>query len=184
MTIRTFVALEIPGFALNQLLKIKEDSIGDIGKVKWEPLEKLHITLKFLGDTDENKLDVIVNSLEECLSTKKKLELSFERFGCFYRDNKPKILWAGLKENYELIQLAKEMDNIFSIFGYQKEERKFKPHITLLRFKGFEDSNKILTLTKIKLPKIDFTSDTVKLYKSTLKQSGSVYESIKSFELK
>ena len=184
MKIRSFVALKIPDHALQELLKIKEEVIGAVRNTKWEPIDKLHITLKFLGDTEESNLQALIHSIQECLLNKKRIELGFEKFGCFYKGKDPRILWGGLKENAYLSILAEEMDNNFSNFGYQKEERKFKPHITLLRFKGFEDINKILTLTKITLPEIQFVSDTVELFKSTLKPSGSVYESIEKFELK
>ena len=89
-----------------------------------------------------------------------------------------------MKENPKLIQLVHEIESSFTEFGFEKENRKFKSHITLLRFRGQEDSEKIVSLPEVKLPEIEFKADKVTLYESKLMPGGSVYRSLKNFHLK
>ncbi len=184
MKIRTFIALDIPDPAISEMLRIRDFNLGGDARVRWESKDKLHITLKFLGETDSDKIQNYSNALEDLLVNHKSMNLSFKEFGLFKRGEELKILWAGLKKNDELTDLALQIDNLFCTFGFEKEKRKFKPHITLLRFRGNEDQKKIVSLTGLKLPAIDFVSDTVTFYESKLTGGGSVYRSIKKIYLK
>ena len=182
--IRTFVALEMPDDALSKILDAKDELLGQIKNVRWEPKEKLHLTLKFLGDIKEELVEKYSDSIEKVVKNYCSLNLSFSEFGVFKRGDEPKIFWVGLKENKELIQFANEIDLSFAGYGFEKEKRKFKSHITLLRFRGHEDSKKILSLVQANLPEINFTANKVTFFESKLLQSGSVYKLLKSFYLK
>ncbi len=184
MMIRTFIALEIPDDALTQLLNIIKNKIGELQNVKWESREKLHLTLKFLGDTKKEFIDTYISAIERISKKYNSLDLSFNRFGVFRKGNEPKIFWIGMNENRKLNEMVSEIETTFSEFGINKENRKFQPHLTLLRFRGYEDSEKILSLTEVNLPLIKFTADKITFYESKLLPNKSVYRSIKSFYLK
>ncbi len=184
MTIRTFIALEIPGNALSQIIELRDRTTGELKNVRWEPKEKLHLTLKFLGDTEQNLIEEYANAAAETLNKFQPFELSFKQFGVFKKGIDPKILWVGLDENPEVIKLVGELDELFGNFGFEREKRKFKLHITLLRFRGYEDQKKVLSLLKINIPQINFTAGTVNFFESKLLSGGSVYRSIRSFNLK
>lgn len=184
MMIRTFIALEIPDDALTQLLNIIKNKIGELHNIKWESREKLHLTLKFLGDTKKEFIDTYISAIERISKKYNSLDLSFDRFGVFRKGNEPKIFWVGMNENHKLNEMVSEIETTFSEFGFNKENRKFQPHLTLLRFKAYEDSEKILSLTEVNLPLIKFTADKITFYESKLLPSTSVYGSIKSFFLK
>jgi RNA 2',3'-cyclic 3'-phosphodiesterase len=184
MMIRTFVALEIPEDPLTQLSNIIRDKIGELKNVKWESSDKLHLTLKFLGDTKKELIDTYVSAIENICKKYDSLDLSFNRFGVFKKGNDPKIFWVGLNENRKLNEMVSEIETTFSEFGFENERRKFQPHITLLRFRGYEDSEKILSLTEVNLPIIKFTADKITFYVSKLLPGASVYRSIKDFYLK
>jgi 2'-5' RNA ligase len=184
MKIRTFIALEIPRDAIERIITFRIDKIGDGGNAKWETKEKIHLTLKFLGDTGKETLNSYITDINRITSEMKQLELSFSEFGIFRKAGIPKILWIGLKENNELNRLAEALELNFESHGYKKEERKFKAHITLLRFRGSENMEKILSLTEVKIPEIKFVANKVVFYESQLKQTGSVYKSLMDFNLK
>lgn len=184
MKIRTFIALEIPHEAIERIINIRIDKIGDGGSSKWESKDKLHLTIKFLGDTGKETLNSYITDIKRITSEMKQLELSFSEFGIFRKGGIPKILWIGLKENNDLNQLAKTLESNFESYGYKKEERKFKAHITLLRFRGSENMEKMLSLTEVKIPEIKFVANKVVFYESQLKQTGSVYKSLMDFNLK
>jgi len=184
MKIRTFVALEIPKVAIQEIIDIRKEKIGDGGTTKWETEEKLHVTIKFIGDIDKEALNSYLVDIKRITSEMKQLELSFSEFGIFRKGGVPKILWIGLKENNELNKLAESLESNFESYGYKKEERKFKAHITLLRFRGSENMGKILSLTEVKIPEIKFIVNKVVFYESQLEQTGSVYKSLMDFQLK
>ena len=184
MTIRTFIALEIPDDALTQLFNFIRDKTGELPNVKWEPKEKLHLTLKFLGDTKKEFIDTYVSAVEKISNGYKQLDLSFNHFGVFRKENNPKIFWVGMNENPVLTKMVSEIETVFSGFGFNKEIRKYKPHLTLLRFRGYEDSEKILSLTDVNLPLIKFNAEKITFYESKLLPGGSVYREIKNFYLK
>ncbi len=184
MKIRAFIALEIPNDPLSEILKIRDEKIGEAGNIKWEGKEKLHLTLKFLGDINSEMIGSYSKSLEKITDTYEGLNLSFSEFGVFKRRDEYKILWIGLNENQRLAKMVEEIESSFAEFGFEKERRNFKSHITLLRFRGYEDSEKIVSLTHVKLPVIEFKANKVTLFESKLLPSGSVYRSLKNFYLK
>lgn len=183
MMIRTFIALEIPGEALDAVKDFRDKVLGLIQNIRWEPIEKQHITLKFLGDTKESIVDQICEEINKVICNTNKLELSFSRFGVFKRGRDPRILWIGIDSNNQLKQFAADLENSVAKYGFAKEEREFKPHITLLRFRGHEDADNILRLTRTELPEINFIPEKVVFMKSELKPGGSIYVPIKIFQL-
>ncbi|MDP2037658.1 MAG: RNA 2',3'-cyclic phosphodiesterase [Ignavibacteria bacterium] len=179
--IRLFIALEIPEEVISVVLSERDKILGNENNIRWEPKEKLHITLKFLGDTKDSLVEHICTDLETLVKSRKPFKLDLNKFGVFRRGAEPKILWVGMKENKSLSNFVDEIEESFCKFGYAKEERKFKPHITLLRFRGNEDSGKILNLLECNLPSLSYFANKVSLIKSELKQTGSVYSELKSF---
>jgi RNA 2',3'-cyclic 3'-phosphodiesterase len=184
MKIRSFIALEIPDDALSEILKIRDEKTGNVKNIRWEEKEKLHLTLKFLGDINSDMIGAYSKSLENIINSYESLNLSFSEFGVFKRRDEYKILWIGLKDNQLLSKMIDEIESSFAEFGFEKERRNFKSHITLLRFRGYEDSEKIVSLTQVKLPVIEFNTNKVTLFESKLLPSGSVYRSLKNFYLK
>ena len=182
--IRTFFALEIPVLALNKIIEIRDSFFVNEGKIKWEPIEKLHLTLKFLGDTKEELISKLTDAISKILSSYDCLELVFSEFGLFKKEGKAKILWIGIKENRELLSMSNEIDEVCVGFGFPKERRKFNPHLTILRIKGYEDTKRIDKLINTGFEPIQFTADTVTFFRSILNPNGSVYTPIQKFNLK
>jgi len=182
MRSRLFIALNIPKEVQERIVEIRNEIYND-KNVKWESTDKYHITLKFLGDVeDELKRDIIA-SLDQITDTSSKVKLSFNRFSLFYKNNVPKILYAGFAYDESLINLHKKIEEEISKFGFPTEKRKYKPHLTICRFKGGEDEEKIKELIQYNFPKKDFLSGSVELIESKLTQQGSIYKIIKRFNL-
>ena len=184
MTSRLFLALEIAPAVIKSIIDIRDSVYGAAAGVRWEPEDKLHITLKFLGDTDNSIIATLTESIAPVIESRSRIELEFLKFGLFYRDKKPSILWLGTKINVALQELFVELDDAVSAFGFKKEEREFKPHLTLLRIKGREDFEKIKELTELPPVELKFLAEKIILFRSRLLPSGSIYEEVKSFLLK
>ena len=182
--IRAFIVLELPDDLKNMLVDIRENFYPNSDNVKWESKNKLHITLKFLGDTDENMTGKISEGISQVLQNYKPFQLSFARFGIFKREDQPKIFWAGFDENMVLTNMAKEIDQKCEQFGFQKEKRNFRSHLTLLRIRGNEKIDLIYRIVNTKFESLVFFANAITFYKSDLKPSGSEYTAIEKFYLK
>ncbi|AFN75665.1 2'-5' RNA ligase [Melioribacter roseus P3M-2] len=183
MTIRTFIALDLPEFVLNRIIELRDSFFENVSDLKWESRNKLHITLKFLGDTDENLIPDISRSLADLADRYSPFSLKISKAGLFYRNGKPAILYLDFLENEYLLRFHEEIENIMENFGFKKENRKFKTHLTLLRIKNDRHLNRIKNFTKLGIDLPEFISDEITLYRSILKPAGSVYQPIESFKL-
>jgi len=184
MTSRLFIALEIPGEVLEKIISVRDSVYGEDNRVRWEPKDKLHITLKFLGDTDVNLIPAIKNVLKSSAENYTEFGMEFTRFGMFYKEKNPAILWLGTEKSSQLNDLYREMDNGLFSLGFRKENREFKPHLTILRIKGKENFAGLKELTDLPGLALKFNVKKIILFKSTLLKTGSVYEEVESFLLK
>lgn len=181
MKSRIFVALNIPDEAKDKLFNNIRQLHNE--NLKWEKKEKIHLTLKFVGDVDDNFLSEIIDDLN-FLEEYKTQKLQITGFGFFFRFKEPKILWAGLKFSNELKLIAQRLDDYFTKFGIEKENRDFKPHLTLMRIKNNPGESFINKFKNSKFEPIEFQSNSISLIKSELKPSGSVYTEIKKYNLR
>ncbi|NMB82666.1 MAG: RNA 2',3'-cyclic phosphodiesterase [Ignavibacteria bacterium] len=178
--IRTFIALEIPDIVLDEIIMVRDKLLYNAGRLRWESKDKMHVTLKFLGDTDQNKVEDIFNSIKRVALNFSKFNLELDRFGFFKSNGIPKILWAGLKENLELEKFVREIDILCTEFGFEKERRKFKPHVTMLRIKNENIIKDVIAFENYKLPDLKFKGEKIILFQSILQSGGSIYKPIKS----
>lgn len=181
MTIRSFIALELPAPVIDRLICAEQNLELAPGKIKWEGKDKLHVTLKFLGDVTENNLNKLSHLLEILVLRFNTFELYLDRLGYFKSNGIPRILWAGLNENSNLTKLAGEIDILCSEFGFEREKRKFKPHITLLRIKNEDIIKNLKPIEENDFGEVKFEAGKVTLFQSILSKNGSIYKPIKSF---
>jgi RNA 2',3'-cyclic 3'-phosphodiesterase len=181
--IRMFVALEIPDKIIKKILELRDAAAGNESKLNWEHKDKIHLTLKFIGEVPEEKVDLIKESLN-FIEDFSKINLELTKFGFFFRKKEPKILWMGLKADKNLNILFEEIENNMLSLGIPKEERKFKPHLTLLRIKKPVRKKFIKNFEDYLFDRVSFNADSVALIKSELSAEGSKYTEIKKYKLK
>lgn len=182
MTDRLFVAAELPTEAIDFVIGVREE-IYTL-PARWEPKEKLHITLNFFGDVSRNMIPDIKAKLADIFSERDAFKVEFSRFGMFYFKKNPRILWLGVKQCKELQDIHRKINEEFVMFGFEKDNRKFKPHLTVLRIKGKEDCSMLNKFLSYEIDFPGFKIHSVSLIKSELKPGGSVYQKVESFELK
>ena len=175
---RIFIAALIPDSIRLQLANYIDSLKQDVDGVKWEKSDKLHITLKFLGDVDEHKTDEILDSLGNLVEGYSVFNVNISDFGGFPNLKNPRVLYAGLSHNSELSKFHYEMDKSLSKIGFEKESRRFIPHITLARVKKRVHIKETPPITQ---SSFDITQ--VGLIESELRSKGSVYTPVKLFKL-
>lgn len=176
---RLFVAVDINDALRSRIEKLQGElkrRLKNSAGIKWVSPELIHLTLKFLGDVEDENAELITDSLEQVCIGFKNFELEFSTVGSFGRP--PKVIWLGMeKQNSELQKLVGDIENAFEELGFEKEQREFSPHLTLARIKeGFNDRTLpqiIESFGKIETPAL--TIDGVCIYKSQLTSDGPVY---------
>lgn len=168
---RTFIAIDIPGKIREKIVKIQNQLPEFHGK-KTEQ-ENLHLTLKFLGELSEEKLEKVKKRLEKIKADKFDTEIS--SMGTF----SDRIIWLKMKNCDEL---QKKVDDALQEL-FKKEDR-FMGHLTIARIKRLEGRKKFIDeVKKIKFDKMNFTVCDFRLKKSILSRKGSVYEDSEIYHL-
>jgi 2'-5' RNA ligase len=171
---RTFIAIDIPEEIKKELIKIQKQLPEFKGKLTEK--ENLHLTLKFLGEIEEEKLEKLKKELSK--NSFRKFEASLGNLGTFKADFL-KIVWIKI-ENCEKIQ--EEADK--TIEGLFTKEKRFMSHLTIARVKDVDDKNKFIKqMRKIIYEKKKFPVESIKLKKSTLTQEGPIYEDVLEIKL-
>lgn len=168
---RLFIAINLPTEVKKELKKA-QDSIPE---AKLSKTKDFHLTLKFLGET-ENK-DEIIQRLKKIYF--KPFRLYLDSIGTFSDKNKIKVIWAGIKENKDLKQLQINIEEVFPEF---KKDFDFHPHLTLARVKHIENNEDFeKKLNKIKIEKLEFEVKDFRLISSKLTPKGPVYNTLEEF---
>lgn len=176
---RAFIAIELPEDIRKYLVEIQKQ-IGDSNaKIKWVEEENIHLTLKFLGDVEEDKIEDVKNILSGIKV--KPIDAKIDGVGVFPAEDYIRVVWVGLKPGTRFIELANEIDNKLSPI-VPKEKREFKSHVTLARVKFVKDKKAFVEgLKSIKVEAKEFKVEGFVLKKSTLTKQGPVYEDIAKF---
>ena len=180
--IRLFVALNIPQSIKEEIVLLRNSIIENPFDYKWEAIDKLHLTLKFIGEVNQ----ALVQKIQEEISFINEYKIfncSFNKFGFFYKERKPKILWLGLNIDDKVYDLVEKLNKGLVKFGIEKEKKRFKPHLTLMRVRKKLDKNFINCFENCKLPVTEFLADSISLIKSDLLSNGSKYTEIKKYKL-
>ena len=179
---RLFVSLNLPDKVIEQIISLRDNICGN-ENIRWEPKNKLHLTIKFIGDVSNEIVEEISNELL-FINQYPEIKCSFNKFGFFYRDEKPTILWAGLVVDDLFNNLVKDLNENLNKFSIPTEHRKFNPHITLLRIKNDSGNNFVNNFKNFTFEPILFKANSVTLYKSIVHIEGSKYFEIKNYKLK
>jgi len=187
---RLFIAIDIDekNKAALDNLQAQFRSKADVrkGDVKWVAVDNIHLTLKFLGEVDENKLPEISKITEETASSYKPFQLAVENVG-YFGGKSATVLWVGTGEGTgALLQIQKNLETRLAAIGYPAEEREFSSHITIARIKNHKAGVKIAQLAQeyknFKLGTLSVNS--ICVYKSQLTPDGPIYTLLGSYKLK
>lgn len=175
---RLFIAALLPDNVLLELQNFIRSLKEDINGVKWEKPEKLHVTLKFLGNVEQARVREISSLVEDLAKKYSPFKTNLSEFGGFPRLKNPRVLYVGLSQNEQLSTFHRELDQGLSKIGFEKEKRKFIPHITIARVK-----KRISIDRTYKISKTAFEINQIGIIESELRQEGSVYTPIKILRL-
>ena len=130
-TIRTFICIEIPESLKDRINKL-QDALRKIeAQISWTKPSNIHLTLKFLGGVEASRIGQIRKALERAANGISPFEVEIGGTGCFPSPRSPRVLWVGVSNIPEpLRQLYSKIEDELSRQGFERETRKFSPHLT------------------------------------------------------
>ena len=182
---RSFIAIDLePGLkkALQGLIRVLETTRAD---VRWARTNGMHLTMKFLGEIDEEKAAVVKRALHEVAGRQSAFPLRLEGTGAFPGEHNPRILWAGFAAEPGLLAFREDLEQELEREGFPREERAFHPHLTLGRVKGSVRIREVLLeLEKHSRASLgEMTVQKVTLFESRLRPEGPEYRVLADCEL-
>jgi RNA 2',3'-cyclic 3'-phosphodiesterase len=151
--------------------------------IRWTRPEGVHVTLKFLGEVTAERVAPIKSALE-ALAGFEPFEVEVKGFGFFPSAGHPRVLWAGLDAPRALGELAERVERALAPFGFPPEDRAFRPHLTLGRFRESR-ADPDLAAALEQSPALSFGRYAVTeffLFESILKPAGAEYRKVAAFQ--
>jgi len=180
--IRTFIGVRFP--VLNFLQRVLSD-LSSMGRaVKPVSADNLHVTLKFLGDTDPMLVPKIAATIDESIKELSMVEVQVMGMGAFPNIARPSVVWAGLQNAEVLADIKSQLDHRLEPLGFQPEKREFTPHLTLARVRS-RPPNELRSFI-LENQKAEFGYTTVRsvnLFQSELTPAGPKYSVLSSSAL-
>jgi 2'-5' RNA ligase len=185
--VRLFLALQIPKEIRERFAALiaglrRLDSKSAAKKPRWVTPENLHVTLKFIGQTDASRLDSIRAALAG-LRFAHPVHLHFRSIGFFPSAKRPRVIWAGVNASDNLAPLAAEIDRRLAAAGLPDQTHEYKPHLTLARLDPPVMSPELRDAIERNASR-DFgelLTGEFHLIESKLKPTGAEYTTLQSF---
>jgi 2'-5' RNA ligase len=136
--LRTFIAVDL-GKAIRDRCVALQQLLARAGTdVKWVEPENLHVSLLFLGEVEDRDVADLCRAAAEVCAAHDPFEMHVETAGCFPNPRRPRVLWVGVGGGMqELVALHDDLEEPLLEQGcYRREERRYKPHVTLGRVRG------------------------------------------------
>jgi RNA 2',3'-cyclic 3'-phosphodiesterase len=174
--VRLFVALDVGTPVRAALSELTAKLQKTCPSARWVRLEGVHITLKFIGEVPNEKIEAIRQALGG-LPGFAPIDMRFSGLGFFPNARRPRVFWAGLQASPQLAALVAALEMKLEPLGIPPEKRPFQPHLTLARFES-PQGTRALTAAVEALASPEFGSETFQefhLYQSVLKRSGAEY---------
>jgi 2'-5' RNA ligase len=184
---RLFIAIELPETIKQAIAVVQARLKADGASANWTRPEGIHLTLKFLGEVEEAKVPGIVQALDNAARGSGPLKLSVAGAGAFPNGKVPRVLWLGVTGDLErLASLQMAVEDAMEKQGFEREARKFSPHLTLARIKFPKPRDnwqeRIDSVRGVELGSFEATQ--ICLMQSELRREGAVYTEIARIELK
>jgi 2'-5' RNA ligase len=180
--IRTFISIPLPsgiGEAVRDFTAKIRPWCGD---AKWERTDKLHLTMKFLGDTDDRIVGNVLDSVRGAAAGVPPFMLTVAGFGAFPSERRPRILWIGCADaDGSLEALHAGLEERLAPLGFEREDRPFHPHVTIARLRDDGATPHLTSLPKsLNFEPHHTLVSEIFLVRSVLKPAGSEYTVIGS----
>jgi len=187
--IRSFISIELPNGVKTRLAEL-EERLNKAGRVsaRWVKPDNIHLTMKFLGDVEADKIPDITRVMAEAIAGIPPFLLEINGLGAFPNLNRIRVVWVGIKGELERLNaLQQKHESALEPLGFAAEKKRFSPHLTLARVneRALQEERRglgrLLAATEFK--PVNMKVETVDLMKSRLTGAGAVYTKLKTVRL-
>ncbi len=179
---RTFIAIDLPESIREALSRKQAMFRSACLDARWSPPEGIHLTLKFLGEISDAKLREVSAGLRN-LARFESFAVGVKGFGFFPDARRPRVFWVGVEAPSNLSHLAEQVEQAMGKIGFAREERPFRPHLTLARFKVPQPQQALQSLLsrqdEQELGSFDVSE--FFLFESRLSSQGAKYRKVERF---
>jgi RNA 2',3'-cyclic 3'-phosphodiesterase len=188
--VRTFIAVDFPPNMLKKIAEIISffKTLTPEKDLKWVETDNLHLTIKFLGEIEENKTAQVKHTLSQALKDQNCFDIEINGLGMYPNKNKPRVIWLGITGANPLSEIYNVLNQELTSLGFTPERRAFSPHLTIARIRRNTDHKQAQgigeILSKYKVETLGATTiEQVHLYQSVLTPSGPIYTLMHSVDL-
>jgi len=175
VTFRGFIAVDIPpspsleGFA--EQLRTASASLKVVST------DQLHLTVKFLGETEEGLVPEIVAAIREACADVRPFQITVRGTGAFPSLSRMNVIWVGVEGAEPIGRIAADLEGSLESLGFAAERRPWKAHVTLARVKGHRDLDRVREILQGRRDEVfgSHQVDRIHLKKSVLTSGGAQY---------
>ena len=177
---RLFIGIFLPKEILDYLYLVQGKLKPNLpAKINWIAKSKIHFTLKFFGEVNENKINEIKEKLNKIRF--KSFKVKLDKIGVFPNENDIRVIWAGLSPKGKVIELQQKIDS--ELLNLSSKDQEFSVHVTLARVKFIKDKEEFKKYLKFDIIEKEFKINEFCLVKSELSKDGPKYEILERFNL-
>ena len=185
---RVFCAVELPDEVRARL----EDHVRRLRKevpeaaASWSRVENIHLTLKFFGNVEVKRIERISAAAERAVKAFSAFQIGVGGTGVFPRPSRPQVLWIGISDpSGQLAALQERFENECAVEGFPKEDRAYRPHLTIARLRKPEGARQLAdTHLQMKFEMIEMPVKEIVIFHSELSPKGSTYTIISAADLR
>ncbi len=183
---RLFVAIDLTPEIRATLAELLGELQPLSTTVRWVKPEGMHVTLKFIGEVPEGKLEAIRTCLEQA-HTAAPVEIEVRGVGFFPNAHRPRVFWVGIEATPNLAELAAQVEIALAALGIPREKRTLVPHLTLGRIRTTPEASSSLERLQKKIATLaerrfgHLTATEFYLYQSKLSPKGAEYKKLVTF---
>ena len=184
---RVFCAVELPDEVRTSLQKhivqLREE-VPDAA-ASWSRVENIHLTLKFFGNVAVDRIPVISSAAERVVSEFSTFEIEVGQTGVFPKPSRAQVLWIGVSDpSGTLAALQKRFEAECAVAGFEKEDRAYRPHLTIARLRKPEGARQLAdTHLQTQFTPSKLTLNELVVFRSELSSKGSKYTAISKHQL-
>jgi len=183
---RSFFAVELNKEIEEGIRKVQEVLKGRVGGVRWVRPEGIHLTLKFLGEVDPDRIKEIVRKAQEAVKGVGPFKIRIRGVSGFPSAKNPRVIWIGVEDQSGLLrELQMRVEKGLEELGFKREERGYTPHLTLGRLRSGKEKGAITEALK-DIGDSDLGTmeiGEITLFRSQLKPTGAEYTKLKNIPL-
>ncbi len=178
MPFRAFIAVDLPSFPALAALSRELQTSG--GELKLVDLEQLHLTLRFLGTTDEEIVPRISEVMQASVRGIHPFPVGIVGTGAFPSAGHMNVIWVGLENAERLGRIAESIERELPPLGFAPENRPFSAHATIARVRGGRNRDRVRQVLEAHGAERfgEHTVDNIRLKRSDLTPKGPVYSTV------